>query len=226
MAGADHEEHIDLGEHFLHGELAIRGRVTDVFLPRADDRRESLAQLGKDLRGFVDGESRLGHVRDALRIGYLDDTRLLERLYQHDRPWGLAGRADDLVVAGMADQDHAVAGVGEATHLNVHLRHERTRRVDRRQLPVGRVAVDLERDPVRREYEPPFPGDVARRLDEDRAARFQIADDVRVVDDLFADVDGWPVDLEGALHGLDRSLDSSAKTSMRGDDDTLHHRRL
>jgi len=138
----------------------------------------------------------------------------------------LAGRADDLVVAGMTDQDHAVAGVSEATHLNMHLRDEWTRRVDRRHLPVTRLAVDLERDPVRREYEPSFPGDVARRLDEDRAARFQVADNVRVVDDLLADVDGGPVDLEGALHGLDRSLDSSAKTSMRGDDDTRHHRVL
>ena len=224
MARADHEQHVDLGEHLLDRQLAIRGRVTDVFLPRADDRRKAFAQRGKDLRGLVDGEGGLCHVRDALRIGYLDDARLFERLDEHDRTGRLARRADDLVVTGMPDKDHAVAGVGEAPHLNVHLRHERARGVDRCQVPVGSLAVDLGRDAVRREDEPSLPRYVGRRLDEDRAACFEVAHHVRVVDDLLAHVDGWPVDVEGAFDGLDGSLDSGAKAAVRRDDDALHHR--
>jgi hypothetical protein len=97
----------------------------------------------------VSSTERVCHVRDALGIGYLDDARLCERLDEHDRTGRLAGRADDLVVACMADEDHAVAGVGEATHLNMHLRHERTCRVDRSEISVGSFAMDIGRDAVR-----------------------------------------------------------------------------
>ena len=47
-------------------------------------------------------------------------------------------------------------------------------------------------------------------VDEDRAARLEIADDVDVVDDLLADVDRRAVVLERLLDRLDGALDPGA----------------
>ena len=52
--------------------------------------------------------------------------------------------------------------------------------------------------------------DVALVLDEDRAARLEVADDVDVVDDLLADVHRRAVVLERPLHRLDGALDPGA----------------
>jgi hypothetical protein len=47
-------------------------------------------------------------------------------------------------------------------------------------------------------------------VDEDGAARLEVADDVEVVDDLLADVDRRPVEVERLLDRLDRALDAGA----------------
>ena len=47
-------------------------------------------------------------------------------------------------------------------------------------------------------------------LDEDRAARLEVSNDVDVVDDLLADVHGRAVVLERELHCLDGAFDSRA----------------
>ena len=44
VARADHEQQVDLAEHLLDRPLAVRGRVTDVFLLRRVDRRGSGAR--------------------------------------------------------------------------------------------------------------------------------------------------------------------------------------
>ena len=59
----------------------------------------------------------------------------------------------------VADQDHAVPGVGEAAHLDVHLLHEWAGCVDRGEVAVGGFAVDLGCDAVRGEHQPCAPRD-------------------------------------------------------------------
>ncbi len=76
---------------------------------------------------------------------------VLDGLDEDDRLRRLAHRADDLLVALVADQDDRVAGGGVAPRLHVHLGDERARRVDRAQLPRGGVRVHRRRDAVRRE---------------------------------------------------------------------------
>ena len=61
-------------------------------------------------------------------------------------------------------------------------------------------------------------------VDEDRAARLEIADDVDVVDDLLAHVDRRPVVLERQLDGLDGALDPGAIAARRSEEDALDHR--
>ena len=53
-------------------------------------------------------------------------------------------------------------------------------------------------------------GHVVDRVDEDRAALLELAHDVRVVDDLLADVDGLAVERERTLDRVDGPLDAGA----------------
>ena len=64
------------------------------------------------------------------------------------------------------------------------------------------------RDAVRREDDRLALRHLVLVVDEDRAARLEVAHDVEVVDDLLAHVDGRPVQLERALDRLDRPLDA------------------
>ena len=60
-------------------------------------------------------------------------------------------------------------------------------------------------------------------LDEDRAALLELLHDVQVVDDLLADVDRRPVQLERPFDRLDRPLDSGAVAPRRCEEDLSHH---
>jgi hypothetical protein len=59
--------------------------------------------------------------------------------------------------------------------------------------------------------------------DEDGAALCQVADDVRVVDDLLAHVDRSAVLLEQTLDRLDSPLDTRAIAPRGGEQDPLYH---
>ena len=66
------------------------------------------------------------------------------------------------------------------------------------------------RDAVRRVDDRGAGGNLGLLVDEDRAARLEIADDVDVVDDLLAHVDRCAVVLERLLDRLDGALDPGA----------------
>ena len=66
-------------------------------------------------------------------------------------------------------------------------------------------------------------GDLGLLIDEHGSARLEIADDVQVVDDLLADVDGRPVQVERLLDGLDGALDPGAIATGRREQDLPHH---
>ena len=66
-------------------------------------------------------------------------------------------------------------------------------------------------------------GNVALVLDEDRPASLEVADDVSVVDDLLANVDGRPVQVEELLDGVDGAFDAGAVAARRGEKDPLDH---
>ena len=156
-------------------------------------------------------------------VGQLERLRVGDRLDEHDRVGRLAGRALDLLVSGVADQHDRVAAPRVAPRLRVHLRHERARRVDRRR---GRARPPPSRTagatPCAEKTTVAPSGTSSTRVDEDRAALLELAHDVRVVDDLLADVDGLPVERERPLDRLDRPLDAGAIAARRGQEDPLH----
>ena len=110
----------------------------------------------------------------------------------------------------MADQDDRLTAFGEPAGLEVHLRDERARRVEDREVaPLG-VRVDLGRDAVRRQDHHGALRHLGLLVDEDRPLGLEVANDVEVVDDLLADVYGLTVGLEGPLDRLDGALDAGA----------------
>ena len=227
VARADHEHDVALARELAHRGLTVGRRVTDVVGARADDLREALAQALDDAAGLVHRERGLGDEGDVL--GVLEHQRVDVRLGLHeDDPIGrLAHRALDLLVAVVADEDDRVARGGEAARLDMHLRDERAGRVDRLQPQRPGVLVHDRRHAVRGEDRDRPLGDLGLAVDEDRAALAQPLDDVLVVDDLLAHVDGRPVALERALDRLDRAIDARAVAARRGEKDAFDaHRRI
>src|SRR5205085_9143084 len=121
-----------------------------------------------------------------------------------------ARRSDYLLVPCVADQDDGVPLARVAARLRMDLRHERTGGIDRVERTLLTTLVDCGSDPVRREDDDRALRNFGFALDENRAAFLELANDVAVVDDLLADVEGRPVELERPLDRLERALESRA----------------
>ena len=125
----------------------------------------------------------------------------------------------------MADQRDLEAAAGIAPRLCVHLGDERANGVHDLEAALRALLVDLGRDAVRREDDQLALGNLVLGLDEHRAARLEVADDMDVVDDLVAHVDRRPVLLEQLLDDVDRAHHSCAEAPGRGDENALAHDR-
>ena len=167
------------------------------------------AERRDDLAGLVDRQRRLRHVRD-LRGVELERIDVGDRFDEDDRVRRLAHRADHLFVAGVSDQHDRVTLGRVPPRLHVHLRDEWARRVDRLEPPCGGVRVNRRCDAVGGEHDGRALRNLGLLVDEDGAACLEVADDVEVVDDLLADVDRRPVEVERLLDRVDRALDPGA----------------
>ena len=119
----------------------------------------------------------------------------------------------------MADQDHGAARLRMAPRLDMDPAHERAGGVDHRKPAPGRLALDLARDPVRREDRRRPVRDLRELVDEDRALGLEVVDDLPVMDDLVAHIDRAAAPRERALDGRDRPLDAGAEAARRGEQD-------
>ena len=170
---------------------------------------------GDRLEGLVDRQRGLREPGDAGRVADDDAGHVGRALHQLDVVGGLARRTLDLLVAGVADQQDVVVLRGEAHGLVVDLGHQRAGRVDRLQRAHLGLAVHLRRDAVGGEDHGLTGRDLVELLDEDRAARLEVGDDVLVVDDLLADVDRGAVEVERLLDRDDGAVDTGAVAPWR-----------
>ncbi len=217
----DHEQEVDLGQHVLDGPLPVGRRVADVLFLRTDDLRETTPERRDDLTRLVHGEGGLRDVGEP-RVGRQLERLGLPDVLDEDRRVGrLAHRPDDLLVAGVPDQEDGVAAGRVPLRLHVDLRDEWARRVDHIVLQQPGVLVHGRGDPMRRVDNRCAARNVALVLDEDRAPRFEVAHDVDVVDDLLPHVYRGAVVVEGAFHRLHGTLDPGAVAAGRGEEDAL-----
>jgi hypothetical protein len=133
---------------------------------------------------------------------------------------GVAERSLDLDVAGVADQHDLLPLLREAARLDVYLRHQRARRVDRaKPLLRGRLA-NGRRDAVGAVDQQCARRSVGGVVHEHGALRTQPFHDVSVVHDLVAHVHRRPVASEGGLHDLDGPVDPGAEAARIGQQDS------
>src|SRR5262249_25599733 len=116
-----------------------------------------------------------------------------------------------------------LAAMGDiALALIVHLRHQRAGRIQNRKVARLCGVHDGLRDAMRAEHRHRAIGDLIELLDKARALALQRVDDMLVVHDLMADIDGLAILLERALDDVDRPDDARAKTARLGKYDTHH----
>src|SRR5580765_7251074 len=126
-------------------------------------------------------------------------------------------------MVGVADERYEMTAVGVAPSLGMHLGDERADRIDDAQAAALAALANRRRDTVRREH-----ADLSRRnltlvVDEDGPEQLEPADDMVVVNDLMPDVDWRAMLGEQSLDDLDRTVDSRAKKTGRGQEDALAH---
>ena len=97
--------------------------------------------------------------------------------------------------------------------LIVNLRDQRAGGVEHRKIARGGLLLDAAGHAVRAEHGHSLRRNLREFLDEDRALVLQALDDVFVVHDLVAHVDGRAVFLQGPFHDLDRTHHASAKAA-------------
>ena len=136
----------------------------------------------------------------------------------------LAGGSLDLLVALVTDQQDVVIVASETLGLLVHLGDQRTGGVDGLEAAGGSRPMHLWRHPVCGEDDDRTLRDLVGLADEHGATLGERVDDVPVVNDLFAHVDGCSVLVQGAFDGLDRTVDARAVTARLGQQDTLWFR--
>ncbi|MGY4341076.1 hypothetical protein ACVWW3_005982 [Bradyrhizobium sp. LM2.9] len=158
-------------------------------------------------RGVVDRQRGLSHEGEVVRILRRNGLGVLGGLDQGDGADGeLAERTDHLRVMGMADQEDFAAALEMDRGLAVHLGHQRAGRIQRKQIARRGVGRNRFRHAMGREHHRRSGvfRDLGKLLDEDRALLLQPVDDVFIVHNLVANIDGGAVFIERPFHGVDR----------------------
>ena len=200
-------------------------------LGRVLQRGEPLAKAAHGLHRLVDRQRGLREPDDLVGVADGDVLDVVGAVDELDVLGCLAGRADDLLVSLVADEEDVVVAVGEPHGLAVHLGDQRAGRVDGAQRQRPRLLVDDRGDTVRREDDGRALGHLVGLVDEDRAAPLQCRHDVLVVHDLLAHVDGCAVQVERLLDRHDGPVDARAvaagcreEHALRGVSHAVHRR--
>src|SRR6266550_2503145 len=220
---ADHEnERRPLRDHLLDRVLTVLGRVANVVCRRAFEIAEAIAERVDGRGDVIERERRLRDHGDRL-AARVEPLRILGRLDHDGRLGALAARPDHLDVVGMADERDHVAAVEVTARLGMDLRDERTDRVDNAETAALRVLLHRRGYAVGGESADLAAWNLVLVLDEDGAKGLEPADDMLVVNDLVAHVDGRPVLVEQPLDDLDRTVDARAEGPWRGQQHALAH---
>src|SRR5690606_26251123 len=119
----------------------------------------------------------------------------------------------------VADHDDLAAGGAHARDLDVHLGDQRAGGVEYLQAArLGFLAHGLGHA-MGREHDDGAGGSLVELVDEDGALGAQVFDDVAVVDDFMAHVDGRAVQFERALDDVDGAVDAGTEAARLGQHD-------
>ena len=174
--------------------------------------RKALHERGDDLPRIVDAERGLGHVGELRRVPRRQRPDVVQIRHQVHRTGHLPHRSFDFRVPGVPDKDDFVALPRIASGFVVHPAHQGTRCVDHPKTSHTGVVLDLSRHPVGAEDGDGAGRDFVDVIHEAGAPAAQRVDDVLVVDDLVANVDGRTIDLQRPFDDVDGPHHPGAET--------------
>jgi hypothetical protein len=125
----------------------------------------------------------------------------------------LAAGPFDFGMPGMADQHHVVIAAGVTAALVVNFVNQWAGRIDDIELTAFGISLDFTRHAMRAEDGHGAERDLVDLVDEDRAPRLQVIDDVMVVNDFMAHIDRGAKSLERPLDDLNGALDAGAEAA-------------
>ena len=210
---ANHENHVAPICQQPHRALAVLRRVADVVHVRPPDSRETRLQLRDDLARIVDAECRLGHVGNLLRIGRGQRRHIGHIRHQMDHAGHTPHRPLDLGVSLVSDEDDLVTLPAVTSRFVVYLAHQRTGRIDHPQPADAGLVLHFPGHAMGAEHRDGVLRDVFDVFDEASALVAQTVDNVLVVDNFVANVDGRTIDLERSFDDVDGPDDSGTESS-------------
>src|SRR5579872_1151863 len=197
----------------FHRDLTVLSGVTNILGGRAFDVGELLLQGGDNVFGFVKAQGGLGKVGDVIRVGHGEGFDLLGRSHDLGDEGCLTKSANDLIVIVMSDQDKGIPFFGEFDGFDVNLGDQRAGSIDDPQTATGAMLAHVGRDTVGAVDDALAVGDFILAIDKDGAFGAQFVDHEAVVDDLFADVDGWSEGVQRNAHDVDSTNHAGAKAA-------------
>src|SRR6185312_13264369 len=200
---ADDEDHLAKFRYAFDGHLAIFGGVADVLRFGSANHRESFFKTRHDVFGFIEAERRLRQICYVRGVWNVQRIHVFDRLHQHHLRGRFAERADDFVMVLVADQDDRVAFARELDGFEMHLRDQRTGRVDDGEAPFLALLANFRGNAVRAEDGAGAGRDFLKLFHKYRAEVAKLVDDVFVVDNFLADVNRRPVEVQSDFDHVD-----------------------
>ncbi len=212
----DYQQCINLARNGFDRRLTVGRGIADIFLVRADDRREPGLQRGDNLDRIIDRQRRLGDEGQLFGVarGYMRHVGHgfhQQHLALRQLPHG----ANGLRMAGMADHDHLQPVFVVPLGLDMHLAHQRAGCIDEDHLPrLCRSRNRLGHAMGRKDHRTVI-GHFVQFLDKDRTLRLERVDHKLVVHDLVAHIDRRAPFRQRHFDDLDRPVHTSAKAAWR-----------
>src|SRR5262249_28059908 len=212
IACANDEDQVHHRRKLAQCGLPVLRGVTDIADLRADDILEpSLDGLDRGA-GVVHAQCRLRDIGDRRFTSDREPLHIVSGLDEMDLTVELPHRALDFRMAGMTDEDDNASLVDVALPFEMYSSDQRADRVENRQSPRIGIVLDSARDTVRTENRHRTRRDFGQVLDKARALSLKAFDDVPVMHDLVAHVDGRAEFFERAFHNFDGSDNPGAES--------------
>src|SRR5215471_13347110 len=191
--------------------LTILGGITNVGSLRAHDIGKTSVQGGNDTPRIVNTQSGLSDVSHWGVSRELKPIHVLLRRDQVHLGPHLPHRPLDLGMAAMADENQGATVGNVSLCLGMHLRNQRAGCINHRQPTRFCLADHGLRNAMGAEYCQRAIGNLTQFLDEAGSLFLKVADDMLIVDDFMAHIDG----LAGLLQRLLDNLDSAHHTGAK-----------
>jgi hypothetical protein len=211
-----HQHYGALGGKLPDRILAILGCITDVVLPWSENRGKPPPQRLDNASGVIDGQGRLGDVRQVLRIADLKSLDISDRLDELNTLADLPERAFHFRVTRVADQNALRPVPVVPDDFGMDLGHQRAGGIENLQVAALGLGPYRQRDTVGAENNRGTIRDIRKILYKDRTFSAQILHDKPVMHHFVPDVDRGAKTRQREFDDVDGAIDTGTETAWIG----------